>query len=110
MQRRIFTTNRSVRWFIALGLLAWIVSAVCFYPFDRNDAQIDTSKDIEKSDFLELLTKPRVQNPDKDIETVQHLFVLKLPSSHLEDSFIAETARRLLFVRLTPQTGPPLAI
>ena len=110
MQRRIFTTHRSVRWFVALGLLAWIIFAICSSPSDRNDALIQTVEDIENSDFFDLLTKSRVQNPGKDIETVQHLSILKLPSLHPEDRFLAETAHRLMFVRLSPERGPPLAI
>ena len=110
MHRRISTTPRSVRWFVVLALLAWSVSANCLSSSDRYDALIQTSEDIEESDFLELLNKSRVRRLGNDIEPVQQFFVRELHSSHLEDSFLAGTAHRLMFVRLTPETGPPILI
>jgi hypothetical protein len=91
-------------------LLAWVLSAVGPLPSNRHDALIESATGIEKSDFLELLTKSRAQQPREDIEAREHLFVLKLACSQLEDSLVAETSRRLMFVRLIPKTGPPQAI
>lgn len=90
--------------------MAWLISTVSFPPSDRNDALTQTTEDVEKSDLFDLLTKSRVRRPGNDTEPVQHLPVLKLHPFHPEDSFFADTAHRLMFVRLTPETGPPLAI
>ena len=110
MRRRISTAHRSVRWLVVLGLLAWIVAGICFYPCVQSDVLIESTKDIEKYDFFELLSKSRVQDASKNTETTQQLSLLELPSSDLEDNLIAEITLRLMFVRLIPKTGPPQAI